>query len=122
MLGWTREEIVDKTFVDLVPATDVERLKQTKRRLLNSETLESEWSLQCKDGSYLPVEKSARILPDGRWQGFARDIRERRQVETKLRQTAIVFENTMDGVGHRCRGKDRASQPFLYHDQRLSGR
>src|SRR4029453_12526337 len=43
------------------------------------------WKLRRKDGSYLPVEVSARILPDGRWQGFVRDISERKRLEAELR-------------------------------------
>jgi PAS domain S-box-containing protein len=33
----------------------------------------------------VPVEVSAKILPDGRWQGFARDISERKRLEGELR-------------------------------------
>ena len=45
----------------------------------------AEWSLRRKDGSYVPVEVSAKILPDGRWQGFVRDISERKRLEGELR-------------------------------------
>ncbi|NUP13188.1 MAG: PAS domain S-box protein [Polyangiaceae bacterium] len=53
--------------------------------MLRGECDVSEWSLRCKDGSYLPVEVSAKILSDGRWQGFVRDVRERRAAEKALR-------------------------------------
>ncbi len=42
-----------------------------------------EWRLRRKDGSFVPVEVSANILPDGRWLGFVRDITERRAHEAE---------------------------------------
>ncbi len=35
----------------------------------------------------MPVEVSAKILPDGRWQAFVRDISERRHAEEALRRS-----------------------------------
>ncbi|HEY8209510.1 MAG TPA: PAS domain S-box protein, partial [Myxococcaceae bacterium] len=86
ILGSTREEIVGKTIVDLIPPEDVDRLSQSKDRMLGGAADVGEWRLRRADGSYVPVEVSASILPDGRWQGFVRDISERKHVEEKLRE------------------------------------
>lgn len=85
MLGYSREEIVGKTIVDLIPPEDVERLSRSKELLLEGKSDIGEWTLRCKDGTYLPVEVSAKILPDGRWKGFVRDISERKRAEAALR-------------------------------------
>jgi PAS domain S-box-containing protein len=85
MLGLTREEIVGKTIVDLIPGDKVEQLEREKEQLLRGDGVLSEWVLRKKDGTWLPVEVSAKILPDGRWQGFVRDISERRRLEAALR-------------------------------------
>jgi len=85
MLQYSREEIVGKTIFDLLPPEDFERLLQTKEMLLRGDNELGEWRLRRKDGSYLPAEVSARILPDGRWQGFVRDISERKRLEGELR-------------------------------------
>ena len=85
MLGYTREEIVGKTIIDLIPAEDIERLWQSREVLLQGPIHVAEWRLRRKDGSYVPVEVSAKILPDGRWQGFVRDISERKRLEGELR-------------------------------------
>ena len=74
-----------KTIFDLLPSEDFERLAQTRELLLRGDTYVGEWRLRRKDGSYLPAEVSARILPDGRWQGFVRDISERKRLEDELR-------------------------------------
>ncbi|MBZ5615868.1 MAG: SpoIIE family protein phosphatase [Acidobacteriia bacterium] len=88
MLGYSREEIIGKLISDLIPPADVDRLRQAKEQLLRGEPQIAEWSLLCKDGTYLPVEVSAKILPDGRWQGFVRDITERQRAENEIRMLA----------------------------------
>jgi PAS domain S-box-containing protein len=85
LLGYRREEIIGKTIVDLIPAEDVERLEREKHRLIEGQTVVSEWKVRRADGSYLPVEVSAAILPDGRWQGVVRDIRDRKRAEEERR-------------------------------------
>ncbi|MBX3469630.1 MAG: PAS domain S-box protein [Planctomycetes bacterium] len=84
MLGYAQGELVGRSIADLVPPEDVERLRRAKEHLLEGCIHVAEWSLRRKDGTWLPVEVSARILPDGRWQGFVRDVRERRRVELAL--------------------------------------
>ena len=85
MLRYSREEILGKTIFDLLPPEDFERLLQSKELLLRGDSDVGEWRLRRKDGSYFPAEVSARILPDGRWQGFVRDISERKRLEGELR-------------------------------------
>ena len=85
MLQYSRQEIIGKTIFDLLPPEDFERLLQSKKLLLRGDSDVGEWRLRRKDGSYLPAEVSARILPDGRWQGFVRDISDRKRLEGELR-------------------------------------
>jgi diguanylate cyclase (GGDEF)-like protein/PAS domain S-box-containing protein len=98
MLGYTQDELVGKTIVDIIPAEDIPRLEQSREQLLRGENDISEWSLLHKDGHYVPVEVSARILADGRWQGFVRDISERKESEKKLLLSTAVFENTSEAI------------------------
>lgn len=83
MLGYSCEELVGKTIFDLIPQQDVERLLASKVELLRGATHVAEWQLRRKDGSWLPVEVSAKILPEGQWQGFVRDISERKAQQTR---------------------------------------
>jgi PAS domain S-box-containing protein len=87
MLGYAREEIIGKTILDLIPADRVAQLESEKQQLLSGRVVASEWTLRRKDGTYLPVEVRARILPGGRWQGFVRDISLRKQLEQALRSS-----------------------------------
>jgi len=96
MLGFKRDEIIGKTIFDLIPPEEAERLNQSKDELKLGAVETDQWQLLCKDGSYLPVEVSARILPDGRWQGFVRDISERKQAEREV-------QRAMHSLGERMK-------------------
>lgn len=89
MLGYAREELVGKSILDLLPPADGERLRASKERLAGGETEVGEWQLRRKDGSYLPVEVSAKILPDGQWQGLVRDVSARREREGQRFRLAL---------------------------------
>ena len=91
MLGFSREELVGKTIVDLIPAEDVGRLAASKQALLAGGSEVSEWRLRRKDGTYVPVELNAKILADGRWQAFVRDITERKRAEDALRASEAKY-------------------------------
>jgi PAS domain S-box-containing protein len=79
MLNWSREEIIGKTIVDLIPAKDIGRLVEVKSRLFEGFTEAAEWYLRKRDGTLLPVEASTKIFADGRWQVVARDITRKRE-------------------------------------------
>ena len=87
LLGYSpaeRGQIIGRTIVDLVAPDEVSRLARVKLELLRGKSHVGEWTLQRKDGSRVPVEVNANILADGRWQGFVRDISERRRNEQRL--------------------------------------
>jgi PAS domain S-box-containing protein len=98
MLGYTRDEVIGKTIIDLLPSGDIPRLWQERENLIGGAIRLSEWTVRCKDGSHVPVEVSSRILPDGRWQAFVRDISERRQREEQLRQTQERLDLALRGA------------------------
>ncbi|MBL6749330.1 MAG: EAL domain-containing protein, partial [Nevskia sp.] len=98
MLGYSREELLRKTIVDLIPPEDVDRLWSVARRLAEGGTDMAEWQLRHSNGRFVPCEISTVILPDGRWQAVVRDITMRKHLENELRQAAIVFQNTNEGI------------------------
>lgn len=84
LLGYQRDELVGKTIMDLIPSEDVPRLFAVRKALMVAGTVDvSEWSLLRKDGTRVPVEVSAKILGDGRWQAFGRDISERKRAQVE---------------------------------------
>lgn len=102
MLGYAREEIVGKTIMDLILPEDVGRLAESKALLDAGDTHVAEWTLRRKDGDYLPVEVSAKIIRGGRWQGIVRDISVRKRAEEALRlseaKLAGMFAISADAI------------------------
>jgi PAS domain S-box-containing protein len=98
MLGYTRAELMGKTIFDIFPTQDASRIEAVKADLMvPGRTSRGEWTQRRKDGTYLPVEVSTNILPDGRWQVFARDVSERKQHEGE-RQLDLNAMERLHGV------------------------
>jgi PAS domain S-box-containing protein len=81
ILRYARHEIIGKAIPDIVAPEDVPRISVSRELLLRKGGYVGEWRLKRGDGTYVPTEVSARVLPDGRWQGVVRDISERKQLE-----------------------------------------
>ena len=89
LLGYTRDELLGKTILDIIPPEDVPRLASAKELLSGDEqrVQVAEWTLRRKDGSVVPVEACAKIHADGRWVAFVRDLSARKRTEEALRRT-----------------------------------
>jgi PAS domain S-box-containing protein len=98
LLGLSREEIFGKTIMDFILPEEKERLFSHREQFLRGGTDVGEWMLRRKDGTYLPVEVSAKILPDGRWLAIDRDISERKRTEETLRRAQERFELALKGA------------------------
>jgi PAS domain S-box-containing protein len=92
LLGYSCDELVGKSISDLLPPDELPRLQASRDALLRGEAEVSEWHLRRADDTYVPVEVSAKILPDGRWQGLVRDISVRRAVEDEVRRSQARIE------------------------------
>jgi PAS domain S-box-containing protein len=121
MLGYTREELIGKTIVDLIPAEEVPRLARSREYLLAGGVEIDEWSLRHKDGYFLPVEVSTKMLPDGRWLAFVRDITdrrhaaealaaERRWLQTVIERSPVGIVLSHDPTGARITAPRRAEE------------
>jgi PAS domain S-box-containing protein len=92
LLGYDRDELLGMRIFDILPAEDAARLEATRLDLLvPGATIQNEWRLKRKDGTFVPVEVSTNILEDGRWQAFVRDITERQRAERALRRSEAKF-------------------------------
>jgi PAS domain S-box-containing protein len=83
MIGYSRDEILGMKVHDTVFQKDPTRLERAKTAMLQGQTQPGQWTLRRKDGGALPVEVHARILPNGQWHGFVRDVTERRAHEAE---------------------------------------
>lgn len=90
MLGYSKEELLEKNLRDLIYYDD-SALPLALDKLLAGETLTIERKLKKKDGSILDCEIVAKMLPDKRFQGLVRDISERKRAELILKQSEERF-------------------------------
>jgi PAS domain S-box-containing protein len=99
LLGYRREELIGKTIQDLIPPEDAPRLLASRQRMLTpGQTDIDEWRMRRKDGTMVPVEVNANILPDGRWQAIVRDVSARKHVESLLSLHAILVDRMAEGL------------------------
>ncbi|MFH1807618.1 MAG: PAS domain S-box protein [Pseudomonadota bacterium] len=96
MLGFSRDELLRKRIVDLIPPEELGTQPLRLDELRAGKTLLSERHLLRKDGSRLEVEISARMFPDGRFQGLTRDVSQRKQAERELEKAAREWQQTFD--------------------------
>ncbi|MBD0335975.1 MAG: PAS domain S-box protein [Cyanobacteria bacterium Co-bin13] len=84
LLQYEAAELTGKQLMDLLPQEELPLLESVRVTLISGETHVGEWRLIDALGKLLPVEISAKILADGRWQLFVRDIRDRKAAEALI--------------------------------------
>ncbi len=106
LLGYTHEEMLSMNVRDLIP--DEERADDPPQldQLRTGKTIIRERLVKRKDGTLLPVEVSAKLLPDGRLQGIVRDISKRKQEEEERQQLTEQLRQSqkMEVVGQLAGG------------------
>lgn len=93
MLGYTRDEILQKTLYDLTYTTHGMPISLTELRAGKSTIKERE--MIRKDGSRIPVEISAKQLANGYFQGMVRNITERKKTEKALQESKAKLETAL---------------------------
>jgi PAS domain S-box-containing protein len=94
LLGMTNDELIGKRITDLIPAEDHPRLDAQRAALLAGASDIGEWRIRHKNGEYVWVEVSTKILSDGRWQAIVRDIRARKAAE----YAAKLAQDRLEGI------------------------
>ena len=99
-LGYTRDELLGMTPRDLVdPNEDPVFFRSVGERLNAGETFAFESGFRRKDGTILPVEVRVRPFSQGGQRFFlaiARDIRDRKSAEEKIRQQELELRQVLD--------------------------
>lgn len=85
MVGYSREELLGRLVVELLPAEAAARLSQPSVRPCGGGTQSAEWTLERRDGTSIRVEASTDVLSDGKLRGFVRDVTRLERLTTQLR-------------------------------------
>jgi formate hydrogenlyase transcriptional activator len=102
MLGYSKEEILQRCIADIVVPGEVSRIEPEIHRFAGGTITRIEWQFLRKDGSVFPGEVTGQELPDGRLQGIVRDLTDRRSREEALRESekrlAGLVATAMDAI------------------------
>jgi PAS domain S-box-containing protein len=96
MFGCSRAEMLRQSVADMVAPAEASRITPEVAMVQRGATVQSEWRMRRRDGSFFPGEISARQLPDGCIQGFIRDITERKQAEHLLQRANRTLQAIRD--------------------------
>jgi PAS domain S-box-containing protein len=110
MVGFTRDELLNMSMRDMIGLEETVRDPVHMKEFTSGNPLRSERNLVRKDGSLLPVEISAWMLPDGSLQGIVRDISERKRLEELLLQNETIFKAFMEFSPIHVFFKDRETR------------
>lgn len=91
MLGYSKEEFLKLTIADLFVADDFKTNPFKMEELRSGKVVSNERRFKRKDGTLVDTEINAKILEDGRFVVFARDITERKQAEIRLQESNERF-------------------------------
>lgn len=92
MVGYELDELTQLHIRDLVPPEERDQVPQRIQSLEAGRPYLVERTLVRKDGSRFCAEISARRLDDGRFLSICRDVTERRNAESRIRQAAHDLE------------------------------
>ena len=94
MSGYTKAELQQLKFIDVIPAEDIVTNPLRITKMEKGQAVTNERRLIRKDGSIIDVDISAQKLQDGRYQLFVRDITERKQAEEVLAESERFLKET----------------------------
>jgi PAS domain S-box-containing protein len=103
LLGYARDELLRMGIPDVIPADTLLDYEQVRAAAYEGKPFRGQWELVRKDGSRVPVEAHATVLPDGRWQSFVRDVTEQRRAEAALREADRRKNEFLATLAHELR-------------------
>ena len=110
ILGYTRKELLQLNILDTYPEELRDVGKGRLDEIKSGERMRFERTMKRKDGSVCPVEMSARRLADGKMQGIAHDITERKRTESELALERSLLNALMENIPDYIYFKDAESR------------
>lgn len=89
--GYPQEELIGMNISRLFPVNELQREPLRYDLLQAGKTVHRQRRLRRKNGDLISIEMSARVLPDGTYHCFMRDISARKKIEEALRHSEEKF-------------------------------
>lgn len=90
--AFSRDELLNMNLKDLFSKEVLLNLPLQYEQLENGETVITERDLLRKDRNIITVEMKSKMMPDGTFQSFFRDVTERKRIEKALKQKLSELE------------------------------
>ncbi len=97
LLGYQVHELIGVNVRDVIDRADAPRVAAW-RASEPRDPQRGEWRLRRRDGSWIDVEITSRLLPDNRWFGTVRDITIRKEDEERLRLLAREVDHRANNL------------------------
>ena len=101
MLGYTKEEVLQKNVTDFFTSEEMETIPFTYDKLKTGESSLKQRNFINKDRSMVLTEVRSQILPDGNLLSIIRDLTERMEIQKQLRISNDNYSslvNTIEGI------------------------
>ncbi len=104
--GYSKEELLGKTINILFSEEERARVPMRYDLLKQGKTVRNERSMTRKNGSLIPVEMNTKMMPDGTYQTFIRDVTDRKNAENekKIFEEKIARSEKMEALGRLAGG------------------
>ena len=106
LMGYTKEELLEMSFHRLFSEDSLTRNPFSYETLTDGGNLKEEREITRKDGRTVPVEMNSKLMPDGTYQSFFRDITQRKTAEEERDrlQEQLAQALRMESIGRLAGG------------------
>jgi len=120
-IGYSEDELLNKSVIDLLNQANRTEGMEGIKKLLETDSDSRDLLLEKKSGEHIWVALKTVRLPDGNFFGFLRDISDRKEAETGLKQFAMFNKTLLDtipipvyykGLDGKYLGANRAHEEF----------
>ena len=122
IFGYTRAEILEMTVAQLHPEDQLAKSAKAFRVVERDGFVNFEIYFKKKDGTIFPAEVSSNLfqIGDAKWiQGVVRDISDRKESETKLRESEERYRDLVEKAGAAILLVDREGK-FTFYNKRFT--
>lgn len=96
LFGYTREELLEKSIMDMMPAEHLKTTPIAWEDLKAGKSVFNERLIVRKDGTIRNIEVNSKLFTGNKILGIVRDVTEKRRIQHQLDEAALKFRNLVE--------------------------